>query len=124
MTGKKLQRLCDVWRERLRLKDWKIVCKFGTLEEVKGDYAYTSWDITRKEAFVLIGRPSEYEEDLDDADTEESLIHELLHLVFPALGVTPTNEFGLNTISSLLYRGMHRTKRRERDIVKTLSIIP
>lgn len=81
MTDKKLNKLLGIWAARLRLVDWDIAIKqVPHVEGTVGEpYGGTNCKSNFMEANIQIRLG------LSDAETELTLVHELLHIVFGGL---------------------------------------
>lgn len=81
MTDKKLRKLLSIWSKRLRLQDWHLSIKqVSHVEGVEGDpFGATVCRSTFMEAAIQI------RVGLDDKETELTLVHELVHVVFGGL---------------------------------------
>lgn len=80
MTQSKLEKLLKLWQKRLRLQDWDIeialVPKVEGVEGMSMVFGGTMCRPSMMEASVQILN------NLEDYDTELTLVHELLHVVF------------------------------------------
>lgn len=73
MTSAQLQARCDYWADRLNLREWHITATFGTAKQMHGDLGNVFWHTEELKATVRISRTV--------TAKEETLIHELLHVV-------------------------------------------
>jgi hypothetical protein len=89
MTLEELQELCGEWQERLRLQNWKIVCKFVRHNEINDpQVANVSYQLRNEQAVVRVLDQEDYRRTHDKdfpQDIEEAVVHELLHLVLAPL---------------------------------------
>lgn len=79
MTAKQLDKLLKLWVKRLRLQDWHITLKVVSKVEGVGDanpYGGTTCKASFMEADVQLRAG------MSDGETELTLVHELLHVVF------------------------------------------
>jgi hypothetical protein len=105
MTQAKLEKLTKLWQKRLRLQDWDITSKF--VQSVEGVEAANLSDVfggtqckpTFQEALIQIRIG------LDDKETELTLVHELIHVVFGGLQ-TPEGLY-----NHLMETGIEKTAR-------------
>ncbi len=85
MTQAQLEKRCKIWQKRLRLLDWDIDVKFvKTVEGVESAhpadiFGGTQCKPTFMEASVQVRAG------LGDEETELTLVHELMHIVFGGL---------------------------------------
>lgn len=84
MDQAKLETLCMTWKKRLGLSHWDITIRFaesGELEEWnEGRVLHKQ---CQEHALILIKRSEEYNAlEGREQDIEETIVHELLHLVF------------------------------------------
>jgi hypothetical protein len=110
-------RLVAHWQVALRLHEWQLTLRLAPAEELKDKAAYVEMMPTFKTATVNLSRL-----DRVDADLEEDLVHELLHLVFWQLSMMADGsnpvveapfEFGINATTHALV-GLRRSARRKR----------
>ena len=87
MDAETMQKMCALWQEILRLRDWLVVVReVGHDDLPPGVLGLTEASLERKEAVICLLRESERPErdPLLASSLEESLVHELLHLHFEA----------------------------------------
>lgn len=77
MTIRKLRQRLAYWQEVLKLTEWTITVKFGTPEEMMDESGHRCHGLN----FISVEELSS-QIFLDRGDGEETLIHELLHVVF------------------------------------------
>jgi hypothetical protein len=81
MTEKKLKRLCKEWQKRLRLRDWHVNLKVLPKEDMNDSFGETRTQIRHKAALIRIAT-GHGDDPLISTDYEQTLVHELLHLMF------------------------------------------
>lgn len=77
MTEQMLRRRLAVWQRRLRLQNWRITVSLGQIDA----YGAVDYDAEAMTAHVTISDAIG-----DDGETEETLVHELLHLLLADWG--------------------------------------
>lgn len=88
MKENEVEKLLEEWQERLGLQDWNIILRYNCkkedmeLEDVNGE---SSWTTSRKVGVIRILNLKLCEDDIEEFDFEEILVHELLHLKFSLL---------------------------------------
>jgi len=84
MTDQGLTRLLRQWQSRLRLRDWDITVKFAAREDISAD-GMTCMSPGLRTASIQICQPEQAKRPLggQEWNTEQVLVHELLHLCFP-----------------------------------------
>ncbi len=86
ITQEEANRLLEYWQRQLRLQDWWIQVKIARgngLNLPAGVQGRCSWTLQRREAFIRILDPIDWDRDcVYPQDMEETLVHELLHLHF------------------------------------------
>jgi Zn-dependent peptidase ImmA (M78 family) len=113
MTSRKLASLRKRWLERLGLTDWEEI-EVTLLPKDKLSYpdsdGYAYWQPEYKKAIIDINA------DLDDAEIEETLVHELLHvrleghkLLTPKTRYDALYERALNVLATTLCKGYKRS---------------
>ncbi len=111
MTLFELRRLCRLWQKRLRITDWRITVKFS---EAEGNLGITDYNPRELIATIEI-RPGQTEERYHDGGTEQTLIHELLHVVLDGEkeygGEDLGQERSINRIADALYTAYRGRKR-------------
>lgn len=98
-----------VWRERLKLNEWRISPALTSREELKPrTLGGIRWDKAKKSAIVWILNPADYRvpvcEMLDDI--EMTIVHELIHLKLASLprseASRSSEEYAVNGIAEAL----------------------
>lgn len=90
------------WQKKLGLADWKItVVLASTADEIDGCAGTILWETEYHSATMTLAA------ELSRADLEETVIHELLHLLFEGHKSATSRydamyERGLNTLSAIL----------------------
>lgn len=81
MTPKSLNKLLKVWQERLKLRDWAIDLRLvdGKEFDSAGQSGETCLRLIFKEADIKV------KAGLSNEDTELTLVHELVHVLFGGL---------------------------------------
>lgn len=74
MTIRQIRRLLPFWQDVLNLREWKITIRYGTAEEMSDNVGLNYISVEELESLILLSRHQE--------DVEETLVHELLHLVY------------------------------------------
>ena len=84
MTLFNLRRLARLWQKRLRISDWKVDIAFGAEEEMNSEGeecdGWTRYDPRDMTAIIRIA-PNLDHENYSDGGYEQTIIHELLHIV-------------------------------------------
>ncbi len=115
MTLNQLKKLCSTWQERLRIKDWAISIRWSSAGELPHEYGTTEYD-PRQMAAEIILRPGN-DPIYPDGGVEQTLIHELLHVVMH--GDTDyekeniMQERAINQIADALYYAYLPKKRKK-----------
>jgi hypothetical protein len=124
MTESELQELCSEWQKRLGLAHWRMSVEFGDPIELGTYIANESHQPSFETALIKILKPSAYS-GLFPQDMEQSLVHELLHiLVFPLKpegGYHGTQDFLFEQTIDRLARVLV-TLKRERNSMSVDSI--
>lgn len=80
-----LQKRLAYWQERLSLQVWQLKLKLvSKLEDEDGDpvYGYIKWrDLAHEARIQLVKKDSETQVERKRTQMEDSLVHELLHLL-------------------------------------------
>jgi len=96
LTQDQAEGLLVEWKHRLRLQDWNIkvkVARGNGLDLPCGVQGRCEWTLPRKEAFIRLMNPMDWDPDTCwPQDMEATLVHELLHLHF-----APFDTFEVNT---------------------------
>lgn len=111
MTLFELRRLTRLWQKRLRITDWRVTVKFG---EASGNLGTT--DYNPRELFATVEiKPGQKDERYHDGGIEQTLIHELLHIVMHGdrdyVGEDVGQERSINVIADALYTAYRGRKR-------------
>jgi hypothetical protein len=79
---KRLEKLMQVWQKRLRLQDWDIKLQVTHMVDmpVPDALGCIGSSAEHKSAVLTLLNPDEYPDGPFPVDTEEVLVHELLHL--------------------------------------------
>ena len=88
MTTAQLRTLVTKWQIRLRLQDWNVKVRFAKKGENVDYWGMIIPVATTKEAVIVIHNPKHVEDRGDDcyeADTEVTVVHELMHMHFAEL---------------------------------------
>ena len=75
-----LRRLCTLWQKRLRIQDWTISLSWGDPERMAENLGETMYDPRNMIAQVVL-HPVHEDYGYLDGGYEQTLIHELLHIV-------------------------------------------
>jgi hypothetical protein len=85
MTELELQELCAEWQKRLGLSYWKITANFARHYEFDDDSeAKATYIMGQEKAIIKVMSPNDYNS-LYPQDIEESLVHELIHILYAPL---------------------------------------
>lgn len=103
LTKAKIAALINKWKKKLRLQNWDIKFVLVDAEGLNGCAGTLEWQTEYHSATMHLAR------ELERPDMEETIIHELLHLLLeghknPVHRDVPLYESGLNTLSSLLIK--------------------
>lgn len=106
ITAKQLRPLCAFLQDELRLRDWSITLRVVRGLTVNGAPAWASvepcWNTMTAEICL---RPEwDIHPALGHKPVEWCLIHELLHIVFPAVRPANGEEAAINRVADALYR--------------------
>jgi hypothetical protein len=99
-----------VWRQRLKLDDWKISIVPSHPDDLKpGTLGHIHWDAEKRAASIRVLDASDYRMACPDAfnDMELTVVHELVHLVLSSLSRSVEADRGaeehtVNQISKVL----------------------
>jgi len=80
MTQAQLSRLCRLWQKRLRISDWTGSVELTPISEMNEAWGDTRYDPRQCIAEIRVAAEHDMEQYLD-LGFEQTLIHELLHLV-------------------------------------------
>ena len=75
------------WRDRLGLRDWHIDVEACGPSDLEDAYADCTPQFPKRSARIRFLVPSAREEVWEKYDVEETIVHELLHIVFGTVGV-------------------------------------
>ncbi len=118
MTLFELRRLHKLWKKRLRIEDWTTSISFGTPEQWGTDCGRTMYDPRSMAAYILIAPAPTEENQYLDGGVEQTLIHELLHLVMHGWleyeKEDLLQERSINVIADALYWA-YRPKQRKKQ---------
>lgn len=104
LTKAQINALIKKWQTKLRLQNWNIKLTLAdTVDDLKGNAGMMDWQTEYHSATIYLVR------ELPRRDMEETVIHELLHLLLeghknPVCKDLPLYESGLNTLSALLLK--------------------
>lgn len=79
MTLTGLKGLCRLWQKRLKILDWTVSVRWGNDGELPEEYGICDYDPRQMIAEVVIR--SGVDPKYPNPDIEQTLIHELLHVV-------------------------------------------
>ncbi|MCW8128934.1 MAG: hypothetical protein KIS92_00990 [Planctomycetota bacterium] len=119
-----LERLLEYWQRALRLQDWKISVAFtnhGNLKE--GDFGEVDWCANHKMARIKLVNHDTLPEALNfipPPSSEETLVHELLHLHFAPYAKREESEgvkleIAINCIAGALVSERLKRERKEAE---------
>lgn len=94
-VGGELKASLGEWVRILHLEAWNIRAFIQRRRDMPDQQAqgYTSYSFERRTAAILILDPMDYDDELFEQDMEQTLVHELMHLVLEVL--TPENKESL-----------------------------
>jgi hypothetical protein len=119
MTESELQELCAEWQSRLGLAHWKMSVRFGDPNEMGSCIANESHQPEFETALIKILKPSAYS-GLFPQDMEQSLVHELLHILVSPLepegGYHGTQDFLFEQTIDRLARILVALKRQAEKV--------
>jgi hypothetical protein len=110
MTHAQLKRICATWQKRLRpLHGWRISIRFGDAEEMKDGeqflYGRVEFEREMMTAEVMVRHPNDMGA-LKPYPVEETVVHELLHLIW-----LMDEETAINLMSEALLTAYKRYKK-------------
>lgn len=108
MTDSELKQLCCEWQGLLGLAHWTIDVQVVRGVEIGGNRGQTDYYPVGEAALVRLKDPIDYH-GYFQCDHEETLVHELLHLVFDK---TATEEDAYEQVLDRMARVMLKLKRR------------
>jgi hypothetical protein len=112
MTQSQLERLGKKWIRLLKLQPpaWEeITFEFRDHEELEKNAGMCLWQTEYRTAAIYIADPESYDETHEAPDIEETLVHELLHLLLEGYSsekrnYDPNYERGLDIIAQNLVK--------------------
>lgn len=112
MTKPRLKSVCKRWLTALRLNEWEVDLEFvPDAEALEGCDGTAEWQTEYKHVLIKLAA------DQTDEELEETLVHELLHVLLEAHKPHPRvqkydalYERGLNVLSDLLTSRKRRKK--------------
>lgn len=109
-TKDELRRLCREWQDRLGLAHWHIDAEIVRGAEIDDNLGQVDVAIERECALVRLKTHEDYHSAFP-YDIEQTLVHELLHIVFDMAGVEGNEMFeqAVDRIARVLVR-MKREK--------------
>lgn len=87
MTLLQMRKCVPFWLEILNLREWTIKLRWATKAEGKECQGLNYFSVEELKSTVVIDRK------VKPADREETLVHELLHLVFDGHEVVDTDKY-------------------------------
>lgn len=116
MKQKDLEALLKYWQDRLGLSHWDITIKFCSYIELEEAEGSCSPSPKRLLADIKVLDPKEYHKTDDDRpqDIEDTVVHELLHCLFPELEDNVQIEQAIVRLS----RALLREHRGEEEFIK------
>ena len=115
MTEEKLKKLCLKWQKLLRLEDWDIKVSFSKREELYDVESEADCNIDVEYKQVSINVVNEESRLKDNhgkiVDTENLLIHELLHIYVKCEHSIREMEIAINMITMALVK-LDRKKKK------------
>lgn len=112
MTPKQLRKCCSEWQAKLRLSEWDVQVRFVPVREMPSQHhlGMVQWHLDEKHANISLVKPGqESTEIMRPYNVEETLVHELLHLLLAPIDVedglaSTALEFSINAIAGALVR--------------------
>ncbi len=103
MNLREVRKLVPYWQEILNIKEWKITVRWGRKKELPGEVGLNIWSVEELESDILLAR--------NQPAVEETLVHELIHLVVdghkdPSLeeAYDPLHERAINRLAKALMK--------------------
>lgn len=96
LTTKTAQKALAFWQKQLRVQDWNITVTVVRKSEVEGGYAEVETSYAYRSAKIRLVDPVDFE-DSDgerERDMEDSLVHELLHIVLKDCRIHSKDDHG------------------------------
>ncbi|HEY9748532.1 MAG TPA: hypothetical protein V6C63_07630, partial [Allocoleopsis sp.] len=119
-TLQELYKKCEHWQKILRLQDWQVEVKFSRASDLSSptNSGQAHINSTHKAALIKLLDPIDQQDSdrMIEADQEETLVHELIHLHFDPFmdhSISPRNtaqEIAIEMLSQALVslsRGVH-----------------
>jgi hypothetical protein len=75
------------WRDRLGLRDWHIDVETCGSSDLEDAYADCTPEFPKRTARIRFLAPSARDEIWEKHDIEETIVHEMLHIIFGTAGV-------------------------------------
>jgi hypothetical protein len=100
-TTTQLEQICRRWQQRLGLQDWDIDVEFVRPGEMDGDnhQGEIEWHVQKRTAVMRVMDPVCYPRNRRrDYNVEETIVHELLHLVLVHWPVDRSRDPVMNTL--------------------------
>jgi len=86
VTADDLAPLLEFWQRQLRIQDWDVRLSVVRYHQIPGTLGQCKARVGSRQAIVSICDPDDIHPDASgaDRDPEVTLVHELLHVAFPA----------------------------------------
>ncbi len=112
MTTVQLRRMCKLWQKRLRITDWTVTITWATPEEMPENFGETQYDPRNMIAKIRVREGGD--DSYPDGGTEQTVIHELLHIVMHGdkeyRCERIMQERAINQIADALFWSHHKNK--------------
>ena len=86
MDDANIRNMLPAWKDLLGLGHWDIRARFASMKELGSSQARVIFSLPWEKATVLVLRPEDYSSppcsEEATQDVEQSIVHELLHIVF------------------------------------------
>ena len=101
LTMEQIEDCIVYWRSRMGLSDWVISYSIVTQADIPNKYADVEWNLSRREATIQISNPKTWPTYWgQDEDMENSIVHELYHLVNAPLLSTIQNQLTFTKVET------------------------
>ena len=121
MTKRKLEALTKYWQKQLRIQDWIITPVFAKKEDMHSDTSVgqvTTHFAEKTAEIKILSDKYRAVPDKGDLEIEETIVHELLHIVLLGYDMTSVNskvyklciEQPINQIAKALINAKYKTK--------------
>ena len=117
--GNNLEYLCREWKEILGLTHWHIEVKIVHGDEINNNRGQNDYSFIDETSLIRIKRAEDYHGYFPQ-DMEQTLVHELLHLLFdvPALNDGVADKFyeqAINRLANILVTLKYKNSRVKKE---------